>query len=129
MKRRLPQLLVGSLLAALAAGGCSRAEPPPPRTFEGAGHPSPAAQEAQEAQEAQAVLAVEGMVCQGCANAAAEAASQVPGCVSARGVFEDGTVVVRYRPDATTPEAIAAAITGADRGDAPAFTARVVSAP
>ena len=124
MKRSLLKLLVGSLLAALAAGGCSRAEPPPPQTFEGATQESAGA---NETAEAEAVIAVEGMVCQGCANAAAEAASQVPGCVSARGVFEDGTVVVRYRPDATTPEAIAAAITGADRGDAPALTARVAA--
>ena len=124
MKRRLSQMLVGSLLAALAAGGCSRAEPPPPQTFEGA---APESSGANETAEAEAVIAVEGMVCQGCANAAAEAASQVPGCVSARGVFEDGTVVVRYRPDTTTPEAIAAAITGADRGDAPAFSAHVAS--
>ena len=124
MKRRLSQLLVGCLLAALAAGGCSQAEPPSPQTFEGAAQESA---EGNETSEAEAVIAVEGMACQGCANAAAEAASQVPGCVSARGAFEDGTIVVRYRPDATTPEAIAAAITGADRGKASAFKARVTS--
>lgn len=124
MKRQRSQLLVGCLLAVLPAFGCSQAEPPSPQTFEGAAQESAGG---NETSEAEAVIAVEGMACQGCANAAAEAASQVPGCVSARGVFEDGTVVVRYRPDATTAEAIAAAITGADRGDAPAFTARATS--
>lgn len=124
MKCSLPQLLGGSLLAMLVASSCSRAEPPPPQTFEGSAQQSAGS---NEVAEAEAVIAVEGMVCQGCANAAAEAASHVPGCVSARGVFEDGTVVVRYHPDTTTPEAIAAAITNADRGDAPAFTARVTS--
>jgi len=126
MRRRLPGLLAGSLLAACAAGGCSRAEPPPPPT---SAEPAPGPAENHEAAEAEAVITVEGMVCQGCANAAAEAAAQVPGCVSARGIFEDGTVVVRYRPDATTPEAIAAAITSADRGDAPAFSARAGDRP
>ena len=124
MKPRLSQLLVGSLLAALVASGCSRAESPPPQAFEGTELRSAGT---NEAEEAEAVIAVEGMVCQGCANAAAEAASQVPGCISARGVLEDGTVVVRYRPGGTTPEAIAAAIASADRGDAPAFTARVAT--
>lgn len=113
--------LGAGLLAAWAASGCAPAEPPPPRTFEAA---APERPRDTEAAEAEAVLAVDGMVCQGCANAAAAAASEVPGCVAARGVFEDGTVVVRYRPDVTTPDAIAAAITAADRGDAPAFTAR-----
>jgi len=120
----LRHLLVGSLLAVLAAGGCSRAEPPPPQTFEGTAQESAGS---NDVAEEEAVIAVDGMVCQGCANAAAEAASQIPGVVSARGVFEDGTVVVRYRPDATTPDAIAQAITASDRGEAPAFTARVTS--
>ncbi len=116
--------LFAHILLTVFVVGCSSVESPPPPTFAGAAREAPSA---DETVEAEAVIAVEGMVCQGCANAAAEAATQVPGCVSARGVFEDGTVVVRYLPDRTTPEAIAAAITGADRGDAPAFRARLAS--
>jgi len=80
---------------------------------------------AQKPPAQEAVLSVKGFSCQGCANAAAQAATRVPGVLSARGSFEDGTVVIRYEPGATTPEAVAEAISATDRGAAPPFEARV----
>ncbi|HHH31517.1 MAG TPA: cation transporter [Polyangiaceae bacterium] len=122
MRSAIAARLLGGLLAVLGVSACSRPEPPPAETFA-------QNEEAADSPAVAATITVEGMVCQSCANAAAEAASNLPGVVSAEGDFEAGTLSVRYLPETTDPSAIAAAITAVDRGDAPAFSARVAESP
>lgn len=134
--------IAGMLIAlAMTAGGCNGGVETPPSGPSGEAKaaakaptngPAPSS-EAAGAEPAglasgvgETVLRIEGMVCQGCAETAKSLLESLPGVASAEVSLQDGTARVRYDMSRTTPKALASALQGVDRGEAPAFRVTVV---
>lgn len=111
------------LFTLLLPGACT---PPGPSPL-ASGDPPTAVTSSVSGQLKQATITVKGLVCQGCAQAASDAAMKVPGVESAESNFQNGTVSVRYDETQTDAHTIAGAIEAVERAPASAFEAEVIT--
>lgn len=71
-------------------------------------------------------LSIEGMVCESCANAARACLEGVEGVEYVDVSFQERAATIGFDPERVGPETLVAALAGVDRGEAPAFEARVL---